>query len=238
MVSTRPRIGLDFNYRTASVMSLLVRRSSDLLPPCSGGTAFAINRRSIAMSILGTSMTKESSDPEQREDLSDKLLRETYQELRRVANKYLTSRTHTLQPTALVHEAYLKLSQRGGESWRGRDHFIAVASLAMRHVLVNHARERNALKRAAGKTTNKMDELLDRLESRSASLPELDDALRKLGEMDERQASIISMRFFAGYSFDEIARAHNVSRRTVERDWRMARAWLRTELGSGNREAC
>jgi RNA polymerase sigma-70 factor (ECF subfamily) len=155
-----------------------------------------------------------------------------YDALRGLAAAYLQQerRDHTLQPTALVHEAYLKLAV-GSSDWRSQTHFQAIASNAMRQILVDHARARNRLKRGG-------DRLRVTLTPNSASTPEseidliaLDDALNGLAEFDERKARVVELRFFGGLTCAEVALEIGVSPKTVEADWYFARAWLRDMLG-------
>lgn len=156
-----------------------------------------------------------------------------YDELRRLAAVALRHerRDHTLQPTALVHEAYLRLVDLPGNAWNDRTHFLALASRAMRRILVDHARTRKALKRGGGD--------LSALESLEIPIvdqrPTIDvvllyRALDRLAELDGRQARIVELRFFGGLSVEETAGVLNTSPRTVKRDWQLARAWLRREM--------
>lgn len=156
-----------------------------------------------------------------------------YPELRRIAAQYMNRERggHTLQPTALVHEAYLRIAGQQDQIWQNRNHFFAVASQVMRQVLVDHARRHAAAKRGGGAP---QVEFNDRLlfESRNAHLAlEIDDALEQLAKVDARQADVVVYRIFGGLTEEEIADVLNVSARTVKRDWRMARAWLHGILG-------
>lgn len=161
-----------------------------------------------------------------------------YDELRRIAlGLGRRERSgHTLQATALVHEAYLQLFgergvQRSGIQWRDRRHFLACAARLMRRILVDHARQRNALKRGGGCVRVSLDEDLDGVEGLSPLVVAVDDALRSLEAIDPRATRIVELRFFAGLTLDETADALGVSRKTVVREWRRARAWLTAELG-------
>ena len=166
----------------------------------------------------------------------DDLLERVYDELRAIAARRLRAERvgHTLQPTALVHEAYLRLGEPPGGRWRGREHLLATASRAIRRVLVDHARRRASEKRG-GRVLQFA--LQDEGELHPASppvdLPALDDALEGLRRLCGRQARVVELRFFGGLTGDEAARALGVSPRTVDGDWKMARAWLRRELGQG-----
>jgi RNA polymerase sigma-70 factor (ECF subfamily) len=136
---------------------------------------------------------------------------------------------HTLQPTALVHEAYLKLIEQRRVSWESRAHFYCVAARLMRRVLMDHAREVKAAKRGGGLKIP-LEPSLVYSEERPGELVAVDEALARLAERDPRQGQVVELRFFGGCSEDEIARILGVSSRTVKRDWRIARAWLYAEL--------
>jgi len=157
-----------------------------------------------------------------------------YEELRRLAASALRrERTdHTLQPTALVHEAFLRLAETPGTSWENRAHFVAVAARVMRRVLVDHARGRNALKRGNGEIRVPIDDVDVPAVGQDVDLVALDDALARLAMLDERQARIVELRFFGGLSVPETAALIGASERTVKRDWQVARAWLTRELSS------
>jgi RNA polymerase sigma factor (TIGR02999 family) len=152
-----------------------------------------------------------------------------YKDLRRLARYYWAKerRDHTLQPTALVHEAYVRMSRKTGVKWQNRGHFFAAAAREMRRILIDHARRANAVKRAAPKVSLK-SALVSPEES--ADLLLLHESLNRLATWDARQAQIVEMRFFGGLSIEEIAVALEVSVRTVKRDWNVARAWLYAEL--------
>lgn len=157
-----------------------------------------------------------------------------YEELRRLAAAALRrERTdHTLQPTALVHEAFLRLAETPGASWENRAHFVAIAARVMRRVLVDHARGRNALKRGNGEIRVPIDDVDVPAVGQDVDLVALDDALARLALLDERQARIVELRFFGGLSVPETAALIGASERTVKRDWQVARAWLTRELSS------
>lgn len=138
----------------------------------------------------------------------------------------------TLHTTALVHEAYLRLADTPNHSWKDRMHFYAVAAKAMRSVLVDHARRRTAVKRDGGRLPLPLDETLAVFDDHQLDVLALDHAMARLAQIDERKCRTVEMRFFAGMTNAEIAGALGVSEPTVERDWRMARAWLQRELAS------
>lgn len=163
-----------------------------------------------------------------------RLLPVVYEELRALAASYFRRQpdNHTLQPTALVHEAYLKLVHQTSAQWNDRAHFFAVAAKAMRQILVNHAHARNAEKRGGGATRIILGDDLAPTPERDFDAIALDEALKRLTALDERKASVVELRFFSGLSVDEVAHVLNVSKTTVEADWRLARAWLSKELKS------
>jgi RNA polymerase sigma-70 factor (ECF subfamily) len=162
----------------------------------------------------------------------DELMRLVYAELRRLAAWQMRGERddHTLQPTALVHEAYMRLAATPDPRWENRAHFFAVAARVMRHVLVDHARGRDAGKRAGAKTHVALDEALDVAERRDVDVVALHEAVDRLAAVDPDLAAIVEMRYFGGLTVPEIAEVTGVSRATVEREWVTARAWLRTEL--------
>lgn len=155
-----------------------------------------------------------------------------YRELRRIAGFHLKHEQAgiSLQPTALVHEAYIRLVEINRVQWQSRAHFLAVASTLMRRVLVDHARSIRARKRGAGQAVMTFDEALIPSPGRAPDILALDDALHQLARLDERQAKIVEMRFFAGMSEEETGEVLGISSRTVKRDWRVAKAWLYKEL--------
>lgn len=163
---------------------------------------------------------------------AERLLPHVYHELRSLAAAYFRRQRsdHTLQPTALVHEAYLKLINQTAARWNDRAHFFAVAARAMRQILVNHALARNAEKRGGGAPRMFLSDELAPTAARDFDPLALHDVLNKLAEYDPRKAQVVEMRFFGGLSVDEVALVLGVSRTTVEGDWRMARAWLSREL--------
>jgi RNA polymerase sigma-70 factor, ECF subfamily len=167
--------------------------------------------------------------PEAMHELSSTL----YQELHRLAvGKMRFERgNHTLQPTALVNEAYLRLADCSPSMWADRSHVLGLAANVMRHILVDHARAHNAGKRGDGQLqVTLVEDLAGGTTSSTADVLAVDEALTRLAEFDPRQAKILEMHFLAGLAFEEIAQQLDVSTRTVKRDWTMARAWLRQEL--------
>ncbi len=168
---------------------------------------------------------------------AEQLLPLVYDELRQLAERQLRLERpgHTLQPTALVHEAWLRLIDQTRVHWQNRAHFLAIAATAMRRILVNHAKARASLKRGGeghDRLRVPLDQLVDSL-SDHADLAALDEALKRLAELDPQQARVVEMRFFGGLTVDEVAKSLELSPRTVHRDWAMARAWLRGELLKG-----
>lgn len=164
----------------------------------------------------------------------DQLLPGVYDELRRIARQRLRRERpgHTLAPTELVHEAFMKLMPAKGVDWRSRAHFFALASRAMRNVLVDHAIRRRAVKRGAGAPALSLDETDAATEQPLEDLIALSDALGRLERLDPRQAQVVECRFFGGLTLDETAEALNTSAATISRDWTFARAWLHNELSS------
>jgi RNA polymerase sigma-70 factor, ECF subfamily len=160
------------------------------------------------------------------------LMSQVYDELRRLARKYMRAErvNHTLQPTALVNEAYLRLIGQPGISWQNRAHFFAAAAQLMRHILVDHARAHRAGKRGGAQDQVTLDENLLASETTSVDVLALHEALEKLAKLDARQARVVELHFFAGLTFEEIAYLLETSERTVKRDWAMARAWLKLAL--------
>ena len=163
----------------------------------------------------------------------DDLMPLVYVELRRQASGYLRRErsNHTLQPTALINEAYLKLIDQRDVKWQNRAHFFAIAAQAMRRILVDHARERKREKRGGAAENLPIDEALTIVsEEKAVDLVALDEALNKLVTFDERQAKVVELRYFSGLSIDETAAVLNVSNVTIRRDWNMAKAWLHQEI--------
>jgi RNA polymerase sigma-70 factor (ECF subfamily) len=154
-----------------------------------------------------------------------------YQELRRLAAHYMKPErtSHTLQATALVHEAYLRLAGQKQPDWRDRTHFFAVASQVMRNLLVDHARARRRLKRGGG-CELQLDEALTLAAFENKEVLALEEALQRLSRIDPRQERIVELRYFGGLSIEEVATVLGISERTVKREWQMARAWLYAEV--------
>jgi len=169
----------------------------------------------------------------------DSLTPLVYRDLRRLAARLLRDERsgHTLQPTALVNEAYLKLAGQAKVQWQNRTHFFAVAARAMRQILVDHARGHLRLKRGAGVTVLPLEEGLLFEPERSADLLALDEALNRLAAIDPRKTRVVELRFFGGLDNEEIAKVLEISPNTVMRDWNMAKAWLRREIEGGKKIA-
>lgn len=161
-----------------------------------------------------------------------------YAELRRIARMRLSIERggHTLQPTALVHEAWLRLMQQHGANWQNRAQFFAIAAMAMRRILVDHARRRHTGKRNAGEAPVPLDGIEDIIASpvRDQEMLALDAALEQLTALDPRQARVVELRFFGGLSIEETAEVMDLSPTTVKREWTTARAWLYREIQRQN----
>lgn len=162
----------------------------------------------------------------------DKLMPFVYEELRRLAGHYMRNqpKNHTLQTTALVNEAYLRLIDSSQVRWQNRTHFFAISAQLMRRVLVDFARTKNAKKRGGDEQKITFDEALPVATGKESELIALDEALDELSKMDERQSQIVEMRYFGGMTEKEIGEALGISARTVRRDWSVARAWLYRKL--------
>ncbi len=160
------------------------------------------------------------------------LIPQVYGELRRLAARYMRAErgNHTLQPTALVNEAYARLVQQPQVPWQSRTHFFATASQLMRHILVDHARKRAAAKRGGLQRQVTLSEADLRSQNRTIDVLVLHEALEHLAQLDPRQARIVELHFFGGLTFPEISLVLDVPERTVSRNWSMARAWLKGEL--------
>lgn len=167
----------------------------------------------------------------------DALIPLVYNELRRVAKKNLAGQRsdHTLQATALVHEAYLRLVNRKAANWQGRVHFFALAAQMMRQILVDHARMRNAAKRGGGAFTVLLEEGVAGEAEINLDLIGLDRAMKRLASLDARQSQIVELRFFGGLSIEEAARVVDVSPATAKREWATARVWLHHAMESDAR---
>jgi RNA polymerase sigma factor (TIGR02999 family) len=166
----------------------------------------------------------------------DQVIPLAYNELRRLAGAYLRNQApgHTLQPTALVHEAYLRLANRSQPEWQDRAHFFSLAATIMRQILVDHARNKCAAKRGGSNVQVEFKDCLDYSDEKAADLVVLDDALNALAAFDERKARTLELRYFGGLSVEETAEALGVSAPTVGRETRSAEAWLRRELQGAN----
>ncbi|TWT35658.1 RNA polymerase sigma factor [Posidoniimonas corsicana] len=165
----------------------------------------------------------------------DRLAPMVYDELRELALRYMSRQPagHTLRSTALVNEAYLKLCSDRDVDWRGRSHFFAAGAQAMRRILVDHARSKGRQKRGSGLQRVEFEEGLLGEDEPHEDVLALNEALTKLQTLDERQSQIVELRFFGGLTVAEVAEALGLSKRTVELEWKMARAWLRRELSGG-----
>jgi RNA polymerase sigma factor (TIGR02999 family) len=163
----------------------------------------------------------------------EELLPVVHQELRRLARRYMFGERpeHTLQATALVNEAYLRLVNSRQVNWQNRAHFFAISAQLMRRILVDYARTRGYQKRGGGVPKVTLDEALMGPQEKGHDLVALDDALKALGEVDPRKSKVVELRFFGGLSVDETAEVLKVSPDTVLRDWRLAKAWLAREMG-------
>ena len=164
-------------------------------------------------------------------DAPEKLLPLVYEDLRRLARAYFTDEKtdHTLQATALVHEAYIRLVNWENVSWQNRAHFFAVAAEIMRKILIDHARRKNAQKRDGGQKIL-LDDAISFAKEKELDLLKLDEALQTLEKLDKRQAKIVELRFFGGLSIEETAYILKVSETTVRREWTFAKAWFQREL--------
>ncbi len=162
----------------------------------------------------------------------DRLMPLVFEELRRMAKRYFDHEDprHTLQPTALVHEVYLRLVDRRKVSWRNQAHFFGCAAQMMRRILVDHARRHRAERRGKGSRPRSIETLINLPEKQDVEVLAIDEALTTLAREDERQAQVVEMRFFGGLNNEEIAAALGISPSTVKREWSTARLWLKREL--------
>lgn len=167
------------------------------------------------------------------QDATAKLMSAVYTELRQVAARAMRNERggHTLQPTALVNEAFLRMAQGAGVDWRDRAHFFGVAAHVMREILVDYARKKGAAKRGGVRVT--LDDSLAIAEDKLGEIVAIDEVLDRLSALDPRQAKIVELRFFAGLSVEESAEALGISAPTVKREWASAKAWLHRELTLG-----
>jgi RNA polymerase sigma-70 factor (ECF subfamily) len=178
------------------------------------------------VTVLLSSLTK--GDP----DAASRLMPLIYDELRRLAASYMRRERedHTLQATALVHEAFIKLVDQRGVNWQNRAHFFGVAAQLMRRILVDHARGHLRQKRGGDNQKVSLDEALVFAETQADELIAVDDSLNQLAKIDPRQARVVELRFFAGLSVDEAADVLGVSPKTIKREWSVAKAWLYADL--------
>ena len=162
----------------------------------------------------------------------NELMPTLYAEIRKLAGSYLRRERpdHTLQATALVNEAYMRLVDQRAVQWQNRAHFFGIAAQIMRRILVDHARMQKAEKRGSGQNPILLDEALEVAAERQLDFVAVDDALKTLAELDSRQAQIVELRFFGGLSIEETAEVTKLSPATIKREWASARAWLRREL--------
>lgn len=167
-----------------------------------------------------------------RPEALDRLLPEIYAELRRLASSYLRHerRDHTLQPTALVHEAFFKLIDQRAVQWQSRAHFFGIAAQAMRRILVDHARAHSAGKRGSGERKVSLDDVQIAGAPIDVDVLALDEALSRLAVLDPQQSRVVELRYFGGLTIEETAEVLHISPATVGRDWTMARVWLYAEL--------
>ena len=166
----------------------------------------------------------------------EQLIPAVYQELRRMADHYLRGEDsgHSLQPTALVHEAYLRLIDQTKVEWQNRAHFFGVAAQMMRRILIDHAKAKHRVKRGGTAVKVMLDENVNFTQERASELLALDDALQTLARMDERKSRIVELRYFGGLTVEETAQVLGISDKTVMRDWNLAKAWLYRELTSNS----
>lgn len=167
------------------------------------------------------------------EQARDQLLPLVYDELREIAHRYLSRerRDHTLQTTALVHEAYLRLIDQHAVQWQNKAHFFGVAAQLMRRILIDYARSHQTAKRGQGAIKLSLDEAIDVADERAADLLALNEALESLAKFDPQKSRVVELKFFGGLTVEETAEVLGVSIPTVVRQWRLAKAWLYQELG-------
>ncbi|MGQ0761525.1 MAG: sigma-70 family RNA polymerase sigma factor [Acidobacteriota bacterium] len=168
-------------------------------------------------------------------DALDRLTQLVYPELRRIARQYMRreSPAHTLQTSALINEAYLRLVDQQNTEWNDRVHFFAVAAQVMRRILIDHARRHRFAKRGAGAQHVPLDKTAVLRQERAAEFVELDEALTRLESLDARKSQIVELKFFGGLTVDEMAEAMKLSPITIKREWRAAKAWLQLEMSQG-----
>jgi RNA polymerase sigma factor (TIGR02999 family) len=170
---------------------------------------------------------------ESRAQSIPELVEATYDELRQIARAYMRRERadHTLQATALINEAYLRLNRGGKFRWEDRKHFFCVMAQTMRRVLVDYARKHRSGKRGGQQSTVRLDDVLVFSEDKSPDLLAIDEALNRLGQLHRRQQQVVELRFFAGLTVHEVGAVLEISPETVKLDWRFAKAWLQRELG-------
>jgi RNA polymerase sigma factor (TIGR02999 family) len=168
----------------------------------------------------------------------DELYPLVYDELHRLASRYMSRerKGHTLQTTALINEAYVRLVDQRNVHWANRSHFFAISAQIMRRILIDHARSHAYAKRGGGQQKVSLDETATLQVARAAALISLDDALQSLAEIDQRRSQVVELRYFGGLSNEEIAQALGISPNTVTRDWNMARAWLYQQLAGSTKD--
>ena len=166
------------------------------------------------------------------EGAKEELYQMVYDELRRLAHRYMSRENtgHTLQTTALVNEAYLKLADTNNLNWQDRAHFFAVSANVMRHILVDHARATRSIKSGGGAQHVGLEDIIEIPQAPNKDVLALNDALNKLAKVDDRKSKVVELRYFGGLSVEETAEVLKVSADTVMRDWRLAKAWLLREL--------
>ncbi|MCG8404099.1 MAG: ECF-type sigma factor [Phycisphaerales bacterium] len=187
------------------------------------------------MALIPSNLTKLLANADNTQDFG-RAFSIAYERLHNLARRYVRGErmNHTLGATGLVHEAYLLLSRRPPEGgWRDRSHFYRVACHAMRHILVDHARARLTAKRGGGIARAELNEQLDGADQGASRLLAVDESLRKLAEIDDRQAQVVELRFYGGFTIPEVAEILGTSPRTVDREWGTAKAWLYRELRRG-----
>jgi RNA polymerase sigma factor (TIGR02999 family) len=179
-------------------------------------------------------LTLESDKPMKR-SATDRIFEIVYGELRRLASDLMRRERpdHTLQPTALVHEAYCRLVDQTRIEWQNRAHFFGIAARAMRQILVNYAYQHTAAKRGGNLQRVTLNDNIEMGITPEIEILELDEALKKLAEIENRMAQVVELHIFGGMGFEEIAHILNVSRRTVFKDWRVAKMWLKRLLTEG-----
>ena len=193
-----------------------------------------ILKRPWAQELLIADSTQPGASQSSSRETADRLVPLLYRELRRLAAGYLRNErpNHTLQPTALVNEAFLRLAGQADSEWKDRGRFVAVAAHVMREVLIDHARTRGRSKRGAGQRLISLEDAGEVGAGREVDLIALNDALSELDRVDPQQSRIVELRYFGGLSIEETARVLGVSAATVKRNWRLAKAWLHRELAS------